>query len=125
MKRNGLEVEKEFNIDNYQYVEETVDFSTWLRSYRPEPNKFLHDARLSGLLYEHDGEQWEHVMMQTVNYIWTVFEEDGQIKMRNGYQVRGRIGYVLCNNMHNAHGTIFVTGLSREMVDHVISEDEH
>ena len=114
---------KEFNIDDYQYTEEHITFSQWLQGYQPQPNEFAHDARLSGLLLEHEGAQWEEVMKTSAANIWTVFEEDGQLKMRNGYQVRGRIGYVLGKNMHNAHGTIFVDGLTNELLEHRILED--
>ena len=29
---------KEFNIDDYQYVEEHIDFTQWLQAYQPQPN---------------------------------------------------------------------------------------
>lgn len=110
---------KEFNLDDYKYTEELINFSQWLQAYQPQPNEFIENARLSGLLLEHEGEQWTHVMKTSAAYIWTVFEtEDGQLRIRNGYQVRGRIGYVICKNMHNAHGTIFVTDLTRESLEH-------
>jgi len=115
---------KEFNIDDYQYTEEHINFSQWLQAYQPQPNEFIHDARLSGLLLEHEGDQWEHVMKTSAAYIWTVFEDDqGKLLMRNGYQVRGRIGYVIGKNMHNAHGTIFVDDLSQELLEHRILEN--
>jgi len=115
---------KEFNIDNYQYTEEHINFSQWLQAYQPQPNEFIHDARLSGLLLEHEGDQWEHVMKTSAAYIWTVFEDDqGKLLIRNGYQVRGRIGYVIGKNMHNAHGTIFVDDLSQELLEHRILEN--
>lgn len=112
---------KEFNIDDYQYVEEHIDFTQWLQAYQPQPNEFVHEARLSGLLLEHEGDQWEHVMKTSAAYIWTVFHDDqGKLLIRNGYQVRGRIGYVIGGRMHNAHGTIFVDGLTQEMLEHRI-----
>lgn len=115
---------KEFNIDDYQYTEEYIDFSQWLQAYQPQPNEFREEARLSGLLLEHEGEEWQHVMKTSAANIWTVFHDDsGKLLMRNGYQVRGRIGYVLCNRMHNAHGTIFVEGLSEDMLGHRIDLD--
>ena len=115
---------KEFNIDDYQYTEEHINFSQWLQAYQPQPNEFVPEARLSGLLLEHEGEQWEHVMKTSAAYIWTVFHDDqGKLLMRNGYQVRGRIGYVIGKNMHNAHGTIFVDDLSQELLEHRILEN--
>ena len=115
---------KEFNIDDYQYTEEHIDFSQWLQAYQPQPNEFLDDARLSGLLLEHEGEQWVQVMKTSAANIWTVFHDDtGKLLMRNGYQVRGRIGYVLCRRMHNAHSTIFVDGLSQDMLAHRLEHD--
>ena len=53
---------KEFNIDDYQYIEESIDFSQWLQAYKPQPNEFDHEARLSGLLLEYEGELWVQVM---------------------------------------------------------------
>ena len=115
---------KEFNIDDYQYVEEHIDFTQWLQAYQPQPNEFVHEARLSGLLLEHEGEQWIHVMKTSAANIWTVFHDDqGNLLMRNGYQVRGRIGYVIGGRRHNAHSTIFVDGLTPEMLGHRILED--
>ena len=115
---------KEFNIDDYQYTEEHIDFSRWLQSYKPRPNEFIDNARLSGLLLEHEGDQWTEVMKTSAANIWTVFHDDqGKLLMRNGYQVRGRIGYVLCDQMHNAHGTIIVDGLSEGMLEHRIEHD--
>ena len=115
---------KEFNIDDYQYVEEHINFSQWLQAYQPQPNEFVPEARLSGLLLEHEGEQWIHVMKTSAANIWTVFHDDqGKLLMRNGYQVRGRIGYVIGGRRHNAHGTIFVDGLTPEMLEHRILED--
>ena len=114
---------KEFNIDNYQYVEEHIDFSQWLQSYKPQPNAFRHEARLSGLLLEHESAEWEQVMKTSAANIWTIFHDDrGNLLMRNGYQVRGRIGYVLSGVRHNAHGTIFVDGLTQEHLDHRIQD---
>lgn len=115
---------KEFDINNYQYTEEHIDFSQWLQAYQPQPNAFMEDARLSGLLLEHEGDQWVEVMKTSAAYIWTVFHDDqGNLLMRNGYQVRGRIGYVLGARMHNAHSTIFVEGLTQGMLEHRITED--
>ena len=114
---------KEFDINDYVYTEERVDFSQWLQGYKPLPNTFNEDAGFSGLLYGTSGPEWDYVMSQSAANIWTLFEEDGQLKLRNGYQVRGRVGHVLSKNMHNAHGTIFVDGVSREMLEHQILED--
>ena len=116
---------KEFNLNNYVYSEDHIDFSQWMQAYQPLPNEFRHGARLSGLLLEHEGDEWTHVMKSSAAYIWTVFEEDGVLKLRNGYQVRGRIGYVLTAKMHNAHGTILVNGLLPQMLEHVILDADH
>jgi hypothetical protein len=123
MKRREQRMPKEFNLNKYVYTEEHVNFSQWMQAYQPLPNTFNEDAKFSGLLYGTSGPEWEHVMGTSAASIWTVFEEDGMLKMRNGYQVRGRIGHVLTNRMHNAHITIMVDGLSREMLEHQILED--
>jgi hypothetical protein len=108
---------KEFNIDNYQYTEERITFEQWLSSYVPKKNSYTLDARLGGYMLEHEGDQWIEVMKTSAANIWTVFEQDGLLRIRNGYQVRGRIGYVICDRRHNAHGTIFVEGLTQEHID--------
>ncbi len=114
---------KEFNLDNYKYVEEHILFSQWLQSYKPQPNHLNPEARLSGLLYEHSGAEWDHIAQLPVQQFWTVYEEDGVLKIRNGYQVRGRIGYVVTHSMHNAHGTVMVDGLTQDMLDHRLGSD--
>lgn len=112
---------KEFNIDNYQYIEERITLSQWLQAYKPDPNVFDHEARFSGLLYEHEGEQWQHVMKQYGNQQWTLYrEDDGELYIRNGLRVKGRIGYFITKNQHNAHATLIVTGISEDGVEHRI-----
>jgi len=114
---------KEFNIDDYQYVEEHMPLHQW-HQHQPKLNNFIKNARFNGLLLEHEGDQWVEVMKTPVHYIWTVFEDDdGNIFMRNGYQVRGRIGYVISEQMHNAHATIFVDGITRDLLETRILED--
>lgn len=115
---------KEFNLDNYKYVEEKISYGVFLSQYLPLNNHLKQDARLDGILYEHEGEQWQHIMQLSSANIWTLFEEDGQLRIRNGYQVRGRIGYIHCKNMHNAHTTIMVDGLTQEMLDHRPGSEE-
>lgn len=103
---------KEFNIDNYQYVEEHIPFSQWIQSYRPKANQFNSDAAFGGLLFLHEGAQWEFVVGQFNQNQWTLYrDEDGTLKIRNGMQVRGRLGYFVCSVMHNSHGTIIVDGV--------------
>lgn len=102
---------KEFNINNYQYTEEHITYEQFL-GYRPRKNHLDPDAAFNGLLYQHDGDQWQHIMQLPSAKIWTLYtDESGALKIRNGYQVRGRLGYFHCENMHNAHGTIIVDGL--------------
>lgn len=115
---------KEFNLDNYKYVEEHISFSDWLQAYKPQPNHLNPQARLSGLLYEHDGAEWEYIVQLPVQQFWTAYEgSDGQLMIRNGYQVPGRLGYVVTHSMHNAHGTVMVDGLTPEMLEHRLGSD--
>ncbi len=109
---------KEFNLNNYQYVEDHLSFSNWLSSHRPQKNHLDPEARLNGFLYEHEGDQWDHIVQLPTETFWTVYEENNQIKIRNGYQVRGRIGYVITSVPHNAHRTIIVDDLTKEMLEH-------
>lgn len=113
---------KEFNIDDYQYTEEVIPLSQWQEMYKPQPNKFNPEARFGGLLYEHDGEQWEHVVSQQNHYQWTLFQdEDKTLKIKNGLVVRGRIGYFLCEVTHNSHATFIVNEVQETML---AGEDE-
>jgi|LakMenE01Jun11ns_1017448.scaffolds.fasta_scaffold7979825_1 hypothetical protein len=116
---------KEFNIDNYRYVEQHIGFSEWLQAYKPQPNHINPQARLSGLLYEHDGPEWDHIVQLPVHQFWTVYDDNGTLMIRNGYQVRGRIGYVVTHSMHNAHATVMIDGLTQEMLDHRLGSEEH
>jgi hypothetical protein len=102
---------KNFNLDDYQYVENVVTFNDWLRDYKPQPNTFNDEARFDGLLYEHDGlTQWEHVVSQPIHNVWTLFQDEaGTLKIKNGLVVRSRIGYFLSEVQHNPHQTFVVT----------------
>jgi len=100
---------KEFNIDNYKYVEEHLLYSEWLARYRPQQNLLIPHAKFTGCLFEHEGPQWEYIRALPVQSLWTLFrEEDGRLLIRNGLTVRGRLGYFVGGVGHNAHGTIIV-----------------
>lgn len=101
---------KEFNLDNYKYVEEHITWDQFL-AHKPLPNELNIDAKFGGALFEPFGEELAHILQRPVHYIWTLYEEDGQLKLRNGHQVRGRLGYFECEQMHNAHATILVDGV--------------
>lgn len=98
---------KEFNLADYQYAEEHITFNEFLR-YGPLQNTFDPTATFNGTLFKHEGEQWQRIVSLSAANIWTLYEEDGVLKIRNGYQVRGRLGYFHCEHMHNAHRTIIV-----------------
>lgn len=102
---------KEFNLDDYQYSEEHITFHEFLR-YQPLKNDLDPAASFNGTLYQHDGAQWDHIVKLSAANIWTLFtDRDGSLRIRNGYQVDGRLGYFHCAQMHNAHRTIIVDGL--------------
>lgn len=106
---------KEFNLANYQYTEEHITFNEFLK-YGPLQNEFNPAAAFNGTLFEHVGPQWEHISALSAANIWTLFkDENGQLKIRNGYQVRGRLGYFHCAQMHNAHGTIFIDEIPTDL----------
>jgi hypothetical protein len=109
---------KEFNLDDYKYVEEHMSYTQWLASYRPQRNHLNSDAKFDGALFEHSGEQWEHIRAIPVQSLWTLFrDEDGRLLIRNGLTVRGRLGYFLGEVGHNAHGTIIVDGVPEDASD--------
>ena len=99
---------REFNLDDYQYVEEHISFNQWLTGYRPNKNHLNPDATFDGMLYQHAGPEWGHIIQLTVHQVWTLYEEDRTLKIRNGYQVPGRLGYFHCPNFHNPQQTIIV-----------------
>lgn len=113
---------KEFSIDDYVYVEERLPFFKWLQDYKPQPNHINPEARLSGLLYENEGEQKTFILQLPVYKFWSVYEDSGKLFIRNGYQVRGHIGYVVCQTQHNAHATFIVDGLTEDMLEHKLGE---
>lgn len=112
MRREQQMPKKEFDLNNYQYTEEHITFNEFLK-YGPQLNHLDPAASFNGLLYQHRGEEWDHIVQLSAASIWTLFTDgDGQLKIRNGYQVRGRLGYFHCAQMHNAHGTIIVDDLN-------------
>jgi hypothetical protein len=103
---------KEFNPDNYKYEEEHISYRDWVQAYRPEANQIDSAAAFGGLLYLHEGAQWQHVVSQYNQKQWTLYrDEDGALKLRNGLRVKGRLGYFICSNMHNSHATLIVGGM--------------
>lgn len=115
---------KEFDLNNYQYVENVITFKEWLQSYKPQPNVIKHDAKFSGLLYEHEGEQWQHVVKQYNQLQWTLYRDtEGELKIRNGLRVDGRLGYFLGSQMHNSHETVIVTAIPEGVLEHQIGEE--
>lgn len=112
---------KEFNIDDYQYTEERITLSDWLQAYKPQPNEINHEARFSGLLYEHDGAEWEYVSSQFNQSQWTMCRaDDGKLYVKNGLSVNGKVGYFVCMNMHNSHATVIVTDIPEAALEHRI-----
>lgn len=101
----------EFDLNNYQYTEEHITFDEFLQ-YEPRTNHIDPTAAFNGTLYQHEGPQWQHIFQLPAHNIWTLYtDEDGALKIRNGYRVAGMLGYFHCDRMHNAHGTIIVDGL--------------
>jgi hypothetical protein len=98
---------KEFNLDNYKYVEQHISYEDFLK-HGPLKNHLNEVSPYGGTLYGTTGEDLKHILQLPVHNVWTLFEEDGVLKLRNGQQVRGRLGFFHCENMHNAHATIFV-----------------
>ena len=98
---------KEFNLENYKYTEEHISYAQFLE-YKPQQNHLRVDFSYGGTLYKFEGEELQHMSQLPVSYLWTLYEEDGLLKIRNGHQVNGRLGFFHCEIMHNAHATIIV-----------------
>lgn len=112
---------KEFNIDNYQYIENKLTLSEWLQQYKPDPNHLNENARFSGLLFEHQGDEWDFIVKQPNYNQWTLYrEDDGQLYIRNGLRVKGRVGYFFGSRMHDGHQTFVVHGVLDENLEHRI-----
>jgi len=106
-------VGKEFNIDDYQYVEEHISLTEWLQGYKIQPNHLNHDADFSGLLYRHEGAEWDYVVRLPNQQQWTLVRgDDGELFIKNGLTVKGRLGYFIGSNLHNSHGTMIVDGIT-------------
>ena len=99
---------REFNLDDYQYTEEHITFDEWVERYRPNKNHLDPAATFNGMLYQHDGEEWAHIVQLRVHEIWTLYTDGDELKIRNGYQVPARLGYFHCPNFHNPQQTIIV-----------------
>lgn len=103
---------KEFDLSNYQYTETLMTVDDWRRDYKPQLNKLNGAASFDGMLYEHQGEEWEHVVSQPIHNVWTLFkDEGGALKIKNGLVVRDRVGYFLSEVQHNPHQTFVVTNV--------------
>lgn len=110
------EMSKEFDLNNYQYTETLMTVDDWRRDYSPQPNKFNAAASFGGLLYEHQGEEWEHVVSQPIHNVWTLFKDEGDVlKIKNGLVVRDRVGYFLSEVQHNPHQTFVVTDVDNSV----------
>lgn len=99
---------REFKIDDYQYTEEHITFDQWVNGYKPNKNHLDPDATFNGTLYKHAGAEWDHIVQLHIQEIWSLYEEDGILKIKNGYQVPGRLGYFHCPVYHNPQQTIIV-----------------
>jgi hypothetical protein len=109
---------KEFNIDDYQYTEEHLGYSEWARGYLPKANHVNSAAKFGGLLFEHQGPEWDFIVRQPNQQQWTLIRDDeGQLLIRNGLAVKGRLGYFFTEHMHNSHATILVKPVPESELD--------
>lgn len=92
---------KEFNIDDYKYEEKDMPWEVWKSSFLPTKNIFNPTGPLEGMLFIHEGVDWNYVVGQYVQKLWTLIEEDGKFYLTNGLYVKGRVGYTICERMHN------------------------
>ena len=101
---------QEFDLNNYRYEVLEQSYTDWLRSYLPTKNEIIADAKLDGILFEHEGEQWEFIKTQSAQQLWSLIrQEDGRLVLRNGYAgVRGLQGYVFCQRRSDLRQALHV-----------------
>lgn len=90
-----------FDINNYKYEVKTLSYEDWERAFAPNKNHLVDNAPLHGMLYKHEAEEWKFIVGQYAQQLWTVLDEGGKLLMKNGLYVKGRLGYVFCDHMHN------------------------
>jgi hypothetical protein len=91
-----------FDISKYVYEVKPMTWDTWEKAFVPQANQFKSDAKFGGRLFEHEGEQWNFIVAQHAQQLWTLLEEDsGELVLRNGIYVNGRKGYFFCDRWHN------------------------
>jgi hypothetical protein len=90
------------DLSKFVYQTTSMDWGTWQGAFLPQPNHLKIDAKFAGRFFEHEGEQWDFIVGQHAQQLWTmVEEEDGTTVLRNGVYVKGRRGYFFCERWHN------------------------
>jgi hypothetical protein len=80
------------NVDKY------IRYEEWPVALLPNKNHLDPDARFDGMLYEHAPAELEHLSQLTAHQVWTLYEENEVLKIRNGFhqELPGRLGYFHC-----------------------------
>jgi hypothetical protein len=93
-----------FDESKYKYQFTELPWRTWEEAFKPQKNSHNPEAPFSGRLFRHGHHpEWEHLIGQYVQQIWTLYEEeDGTLVLRNGIYVKGGRGHFLCEVFHNS-----------------------
>jgi hypothetical protein len=99
-----------FDISKYVYEVTPMAWGTWEQAFLPQLNEFNTDAKFGGRFFEHEGEQWNFIVGQHAQQLWTLVQEDDEkFVLRNGIYVKGRRGYFFCERWHNPREFFKVT----------------
>lgn len=89
------------DLSKYVYEVKFMPWNTWKEAFLPQLNEFNTDAKFGGRFFEHQGSEWDFIVAQHAQQLWTLVEEDGSFVLRNGVYVKGRRGYFFCERWHN------------------------
>lgn len=92
------------NVDMY------MPFEEWVVGVKPNKNHLDQNARFDGMLYEHAPAELEYLSQMPPHQLWTLYEEDGIRKIRNGLHqdLPGRLGYLHSKVYFDIHRVFLV-----------------
>jgi hypothetical protein len=107
-----------FDATKYKYEVKSMPWHQWKSSFLPQRNKFQIKAAVDGMLLVPEGVEWNYTVGQYAQQLWTLSfnEKDGKYYLSNGLYVMGRVGYIVCERMHNPR-EIWKVELPQEFVE--------
>lgn len=74
---------------------QTIDWETFVSTYRPLPNPLDDNASYDGFMLETFGPEFDHVRAQPEANVWTIFDCDGSSIIGSGLHHVNRLGYII------------------------------